>query len=63
VEPITGVPKGTALINSKTIDPALVRTADGEDRPFDDTDRLPGFGAPTSYLEPISVRLGIKSTF
>jgi outer membrane receptor protein involved in Fe transport len=63
VEPITGVPKGTALLNSKTIDPTLIQPADGEARPFDDTDKLPGFGAPTSYLEPISLRFGIKSTF
>ena len=32
-------------------------------RPFDDTDRTRSFGAPTDYMEPISLRFGVKATF
>jgi outer membrane receptor protein involved in Fe transport len=65
VEPITGVSKDNALLDGdeKTIDPALILPADGDARPFDDTDRTRSFGAPTDYMEPISLRFGVKATF
>jgi hypothetical protein len=63
VEPITGVSADAARLNDKTIDPTLVAPADGDARPFDATDVSRSFGAPVNYLEPISLRLGIRSTF
>jgi outer membrane receptor protein involved in Fe transport len=63
VEPITGVSADAARLNDRTIDPTLVAPADGDARPFDDTDVSRSFGAPVNYLEPISLRLGIRSTF
>jgi outer membrane receptor protein involved in Fe transport len=63
VEPITGVDTDDALIAERTIDPALVQAADGDPRPFDQTDVARAFGAPTQYLEPISMRFGVRATF
>ena len=65
VEPITGPAVKDPFLNGdpRTIDPALIRPADGDPRPFDDTDRSRTFGAPLAYQEPISIRLGLKSTF
>lgn len=64
VEPITGADARNAWIDDKkTIDPALVHTSDGDPRPFDETDRNRSYGAPTSYQEPLSIRLSLKSTF
>jgi hypothetical protein len=63
VDPITGVSADDALIDARNIDPALIQPADGDPRPFDASDRSLAFGAPTQYLEPISVRFGIRSTF
>ncbi|HWO07947.1 MAG TPA: TonB-dependent receptor, partial [Polyangiaceae bacterium] len=65
VEPITGVSAEDALVNGnkREINPALIQPSDGDPRPFDDSDVARSFGAPTNYLEPISFRIGVKSTF
>jgi hypothetical protein len=63
VEPITNVSTDNALISERRIDPALIATSDGDARPFDETDVSRPFGAPTDYLEPISLRFGVRSTF
>jgi hypothetical protein len=63
VEPITGVDTDDALIGDRTIDPTLVQAADGDPRPFDETDVARAFGAPSQYLEPISMRFGVRATF
>ena len=63
VQPITGVSTDDALLSERRIDPALIQPSDGDPRPFDETDVTRSFGAPTQYQEPISFRLGIKSTF
>ena len=60
VEPITGVPKDAALVNGR-IDPNLIRLSEGGT--FDDSMRNLPFGSPTLYQEPVSIRLGVKSTF
>jgi hypothetical protein len=62
VEPITTDPKG-ARVSSSRIDPSKIQAADGEERPFDDTDRNRSFGSPLEYQAPLTLRLGIKSTF
>lgn len=63
VEPITGVDPDNARINSRTIDPTLVQAADGEQPGFSQDDVSRSYGAPTSYLEPISLRFGVRATF
>jgi outer membrane receptor protein involved in Fe transport len=63
VEPITGVDPDAALIGDRTIDPTLIQAADGDPRPFDETDVARAFGAPSQYLEPISMRFGVRATF
>lgn len=63
VDPITGVSVDDARTDARTIDPTLIQPADGEPRPFEASDRFQAFGAPTEYLEPISLRFGIRSTF
>jgi outer membrane receptor protein involved in Fe transport len=63
VEPITGIDADDARLNERTIRPELIQAADGDARPFDDTDRALAYGAPTSYLEPISLRFGVRATF
>jgi hypothetical protein len=62
VEP-SSVSKDDALTNSKTINPAAIVPSEDPERPFEASDKLPAFGSPTSYLEPISLRFGIRSTF
>jgi outer membrane receptor protein involved in Fe transport len=65
VQPITNVSAENALLNGdkRRIDPALIQPSDDDPRPFDETDVSRSFGAPGSYLEPISFRVGVKSTF
>jgi hypothetical protein len=65
VDPITGAAADRAYLNGdkKNIDPALIRVTDGDPRPFDETDKFRPFGSPTLYQDPISFRMGIKSTF
>lgn len=62
VEPITNDPQG-AKVSSSRIDPTKIQAADGEERPFDDTDRNRSFGSPLEYQAPLTLRLGLKSTF
>jgi outer membrane receptor protein involved in Fe transport len=63
VEPTTGVSSDAALISARRIDPTLITPADDPTRPFEEADVERSFGAPTSYLEPISLRFGVRSTF
>jgi hypothetical protein len=65
VEPITGVDANNPFVNGdpRYIDPARIRPTDGDSRPFDETDRTRAFGAPTQYQEPLSLRIGLTSTF
>ena len=65
VEPITGAAADSPFINGdrRQIDPARIVPADGDERPFDETDRFRAYGAPTAYQEPLTVRLSVKATF
>ncbi|HTV21365.1 MAG TPA: TonB-dependent receptor [Polyangiaceae bacterium] len=63
VEPITNVSADRARTSSKRINPELIQAADGEEPPFSDEDVSRSYGAPTSYLEPISLRFGVRATF
>jgi len=65
VEPITGAAAKNPFLNGnrKNIDPALIVPSDGDARPFDDTDKNRGFGSITGYQEPITFRIGLKTTF
>jgi outer membrane receptor protein involved in Fe transport len=65
VQPITGSAADNPFVNGdrRQVNPALIETADGDPRPFDETDRFRAFGAPTAYQDPLTLRLGIKATF
>jgi outer membrane receptor protein involved in Fe transport len=65
VQPITGSAAENPFVNGdrRQVDPALIEPADGDPRPFDETDRSRAFGAPTAYQEPLTLRFGIKATF
>jgi len=63
VDPVTAVGADAARINSKTINPELIQAADGEEPGFSQDDVSRSYGAPTSYLEPISLRFGVRATF
>jgi hypothetical protein len=65
VEPITGSAADNPFVagNNRQIDPARIQPADGDARPFDETDRFRAFGAPTAYQEPLTLRFGVKATF
>ena len=64
-EPITGEAAKNPFVNGnkKEIDPALIKPSDGDPRPFDDTDRERGYGAPSRFQDPLSIRFGLKATF
>jgi carboxypeptidase family protein/TonB-dependent receptor-like protein len=47
--------------DKRTIDPARLTTPSGA--PFEATQRNPNFGNPIAYQEPLTVRLGIRTTF
>lgn len=65
VLPITGDSTKDVFVggDKKNIDPTKVQAADGTARPFDNTDKDRSFGAPLEYQDPITFRLGVKSTF
>jgi len=66
VLPITGDAAKNPFVpgtNNKTIDPTRIQAADGDSRPFDNTDKDRTFGAPLEYQDPITIRFGVKSTF
>jgi hypothetical protein len=50
-------------VSPTRIDPTKIQAADGETRAFDDTDRNRSFGSPLEYQPPLTIRLGLKSTF
>lgn len=65
VEPITGAAAESPFVNGnrREIDPALIAPADGDPRPFEESDRFRAYGAPTAYQEPLTLRLSVKATF
>ncbi|HTV21542.1 MAG TPA: TonB-dependent receptor, partial [Polyangiaceae bacterium] len=65
VEPITGAAADNPFVNGnrREIDPARIVPADGDARPFEDSDRFRAYGAPTAYQEPLTLRLSLKATF
>jgi hypothetical protein len=65
VEPILGADAKSPFVNGnpKEIDPTKIKAADGDARPFDDTDKDRTFGAPLEYQAPITMRFGVKGTF
>lgn len=48
---------------NKVIDPSRIPADDGDERPFEASDRNRSFGAPLEYQEPISMRFGVKGMF
>ena len=64
VDPITAVGADAARVDNRTIRPELIQAADDDPRAFsNEVDRALAYGAPTSYLEPISMRFGVRATF
>jgi hypothetical protein len=63
VEPISGAAAKNALVEPHTIEPSRIRPADGDPRAFEASDKSRTFGAPLEYQEPVTLRLGVRSTF
>jgi len=49
--------------DNKVIDPNKIVPEDGDERPFEASDRNRAFGSPEEYQEPISMRIGVKGSF
>jgi outer membrane receptor protein involved in Fe transport len=67
VEPLTGPNAKSPYVNGdrRNIDPTFLHATDldSNPKPFSASDRNVAFGSPAAYQTPITVRVGIKSTF
>ena len=67
VQPIQGEAAKNPYVDGdrRNIDPGLIQAADEEAamRPFEPSDKSRTFGAPLEYQAPITLRVGVKSTF